>query len=150
MTEVLSPPEPVRGRRFVKGRSGNPTGRRYGSRNKKTLTAAVLLDGEAEALTRKAVELALAGDPTALRLCIESILPPRTSGEVYAAADRELRGYLCRDECGHRRTRPRHHHPGRGREDRQCGRHPRAGDHYNQKERVRCRSTADFGIEQFL
>jgi hypothetical protein len=27
-------------------------------------------------LTRKAVELALAGDPTALRLCIERILPP--------------------------------------------------------------------------
>ena len=76
MTEVLSPPEPVRGRPFVKGRSGNPTGRRYGSRNKKTLAAAVLLDGEAEALTRKAVELALAGDPTALRLCIERILPP--------------------------------------------------------------------------
>ena len=76
MTEVLSPPEPVRGRPFVKGRSGNPTGRRYGSRNKKTLAAAVLLDGEAEALTRKAVELALAGDQTALRLCIERILPP--------------------------------------------------------------------------
>jgi hypothetical protein len=63
MTEVLSPPEPVRGRPFVKGRSGNPTGRRYGSSNKKTLTAAVLLDGEAEALTRKAAELALAGGP---------------------------------------------------------------------------------------
>ena len=27
-------------------------------------------------MTRKAVELALAGDPTALRLCIERILPP--------------------------------------------------------------------------
>jgi len=27
-------------------------------------------------LTRKAVELALAGDPTTLRLCIERILPP--------------------------------------------------------------------------
>jgi hypothetical protein len=36
----------------------------------------VLLDGEPEALTRKAVELALAGDPTALRLCIERIPPP--------------------------------------------------------------------------
>jgi hypothetical protein len=36
----------------------------------------VLLDGESEALTRKAVELALAGDPTALRLCLERILPP--------------------------------------------------------------------------
>ena len=76
MTEVFSPPAPVRGRPFLKGRSGNPTGRRYGSRNKKTLAAAVLLDGEAEALTRKAVELALEADPTALRLCIEHILPP--------------------------------------------------------------------------
>ena len=47
-----------------------------GARNRKTLAAAVLLDGESEALTRKAVELALAGDPTALRLCIERILPP--------------------------------------------------------------------------
>jgi hypothetical protein len=76
MTEVLSPPAPVRGRPFVKGRSGNPSGRPVGRRNNKTLAAAVLLDGEAEALTRKAVELALAGDPTALRLCIERILPP--------------------------------------------------------------------------
>src|SRR6516164_7490558 len=76
MTELLSPPVPVRGRPFVKGRSGNPTGRRYGSRNKNALAAAVLLEGESEALTRKAVELALAGDPTALRLCIERIVPP--------------------------------------------------------------------------
>jgi hypothetical protein len=76
MTEVLSPPGPVRGRPFVKGRSGNPRGRPVGARNRKTLAAAVLLDGESEALTRKAVELALAGDPTALRLCIERILPP--------------------------------------------------------------------------
>jgi Family of unknown function (DUF5681) len=76
MTELFSPPEPVRGRPFAKGRSGNPRGRPVGSRNRKTLAAAVLLDGESEALTRKAVELALAGDPTALRLCIERILPP--------------------------------------------------------------------------
>jgi hypothetical protein len=47
-----------------------------GVRNKKTLAAAVLLEGESEALTRRAVELALEGDPTALRLCIERILPP--------------------------------------------------------------------------
>jgi hypothetical protein len=65
---------PVRGRPFEKGRSGNPAGRRGGSRNRATLAAAVLV--EAEALTRKAVELALDGDPVALRLCIERILPP--------------------------------------------------------------------------
>ena len=51
-----------RGRPFEKGRSGNPGGRR-GSRNKATLAAAALLAGESEALTRKAVEMALGGDP---------------------------------------------------------------------------------------
>jgi hypothetical protein len=35
----------------------------------------VLLDGEGEALTRKAIELALAGDATALRLCMDRLLP---------------------------------------------------------------------------
>jgi hypothetical protein len=65
-----------RGRPFAKGQSGNPDGRPAGARCRKTLAAALLLDGEAEALTRKAVELALAGDPTALRLCLERILPP--------------------------------------------------------------------------
>jgi hypothetical protein len=34
-----------------------------------------LLEGEFEGLTRKAVEMALAGDPTALKLCIERLLP---------------------------------------------------------------------------
>ena len=78
MDELFSqtPPEPVRGRPFQKGQSGNPRGRRYGSRNRATLAAAALLDGEAEALTRKAVELALDGDPMALRLCLERVLPP--------------------------------------------------------------------------
>jgi hypothetical protein len=35
-----------------------------------------LLAGESEALTRKAVQLALAGEPTAMRLCVERLLPP--------------------------------------------------------------------------
>src|SRR6266851_7817603 len=78
MTEELTP-RPlgrVRGRPFEKGRSGNPGGRRVGCRNKTTIAAAALLAGEFEALTRKAVDLALVGDPTALRLCLERILPP--------------------------------------------------------------------------
>jgi len=70
------PPARVRGRPFEKGRSGNPGGRRPGSRNKATLAAAALLAGESEALTRKAVDMALAGDPTAMRLCMERVLPP--------------------------------------------------------------------------
>jgi hypothetical protein len=69
------PPVLPRGRAFEKGRSGNPAGRRPGSRNKATLAAAALLAGEAEGLTRKAVEAAFAGDPMALRLCVERLLP---------------------------------------------------------------------------
>jgi len=72
----LKPPGQVRGRPFAMGRSGNPAGRRPGSRNKATLAAAALLAGEAEELTRKAVEMALDGDPTAMRLCMERVLPP--------------------------------------------------------------------------
>jgi hypothetical protein len=62
--------------RFQKGQSGNPAGRPRGARNKATLAALALLEGEAEALTRKAVEAALAGDMQALRLCLERIAPP--------------------------------------------------------------------------
>lgn len=68
--------------RFQKGQSGNPAGRRLGSRNKATANAELLLDGEAEALTRKAVELALSGDAAALRLCLERIIPPRRGRPV--------------------------------------------------------------------
>src|ERR1700730_13122273 len=78
MADVLIPRPrgPERGRPFATRQSAPPAGRPAGARNKKTLAAAVLLDGEAEALTRRAVELAFAGDPMALRLCIERILPP--------------------------------------------------------------------------
>ena len=36
-----------------------------------------LLEGEAEVLIRKAIERALAGDGTALRLCLDRIILPR-------------------------------------------------------------------------
>jgi hypothetical protein len=62
---------------FQKGQSGNPSGRPKGARNKTTLALEALLDGEAEAITRKAVEMALEGDVTAMRLCMDRILPPR-------------------------------------------------------------------------
>ena len=66
-----------RGRPFPKGESGNPTGRPLGARNRTTVAAQTLLDGEAEALTRKAIELALNDDLNALRLCLDRIIPPR-------------------------------------------------------------------------
>jgi hypothetical protein len=67
---------------FQKGQSGNPAGRPRGSRNRSTLAAEILLEGEAEALTRRAIELALEGDTTALKLCLERIVPRRRSRSV--------------------------------------------------------------------
>ncbi len=74
-----------RGRPFEKGQSGNPKGKPKGARNKATLAAEVLLDGEAEAITRKAIELAKGGDITAIRLCLERIIPPRKERPVAAS-----------------------------------------------------------------
>jgi len=68
--------------RFPKGTSGNPNGRPQGSRNAATLALETLLDGQAEALTQKAIDLALTGDMAALRLCLERILPPRKDRPV--------------------------------------------------------------------
>ena len=63
--------------RFLNGVSGNPHGRPKGSRNKITLAAEVLLDQEAEKLTRLAIDKALGGDTVCLRLCLDRILPPK-------------------------------------------------------------------------
>jgi hypothetical protein len=67
---------------FSKGQSGNPGGRPLGARHKATLAAEALLDGEAEGLTRKAIEAALGGDMPALRICLDRILPPRKERPV--------------------------------------------------------------------
>ncbi len=68
--------------RFRPGQSGNPAGKPKGTRNAVTLALESLLDGQAAALTQKAIELALAGDLTALRLCLDRILPPRKDRPV--------------------------------------------------------------------
>src|SRR6516225_7334249 len=68
--------------RFEKGVSGNPAGRPAGSRNSATLACEALLEGQAEALTQKAVDMALAGDPVALRICLERICPVRKDRAV--------------------------------------------------------------------
>lgn len=71
-----------KGRKFAPGQSGNPAGRPKGARHKTTLAIEALLEGEAEALTRKAVELAKAGDMQALRLCMDRLAPPRKDRSV--------------------------------------------------------------------
>jgi hypothetical protein len=68
----------TRGKPFQPGNAGKPKG----TRNKATLALEALLDGEAEAITRKAIEMALDGDTTAMRLVLERILPPRKDRPV--------------------------------------------------------------------
>jgi hypothetical protein len=71
----------TRGRPFQPGNSGRPKG----ARNRTTVAVEALLDGEAEALTRKAVAVALSGDVTALRLCLDRVMPARKDRPVMFA-----------------------------------------------------------------
>lgn len=73
----------MRGRPFLPGAaSPNPAGRPKGARSKATLAMEALLEGEAESLTRKAIELALNGDGPALRLCLDRLSPVRRDRHV--------------------------------------------------------------------
>jgi hypothetical protein len=78
MTELRNNAPNTRGRPFKKGNPGRPKG----ARHKVTCAVEALLEGEAEALTRKAIEKALDGDTVALRLCLERIAPPRKDPHV--------------------------------------------------------------------
>jgi hypothetical protein len=60
--------------RFRKGESGNPAGKPKGARDKRTALRE-LLQPHAADLVKKAVELALAGDTAALRICIDRCIP---------------------------------------------------------------------------
>lgn len=71
-----------RGNPFKPGQSGNPAGKPKGTRHKATLAIEALLEGEAEALTRKAVEMALEGDMQALRICMDRLAPVRRDRPV--------------------------------------------------------------------
>jgi hypothetical protein len=61
--------------RFRRGFSGNPAGRREGSRNRATLALQSMLENEGERIVRKAIQMALEGDPSALRLVLERLVP---------------------------------------------------------------------------
>ena len=68
--------------RFRPGESGNPRGRPPGSRNRATLLAQNLLDGDAEGIVDKLIKRAKSGHPAALKLCIERLVPRRRDGAV--------------------------------------------------------------------
>ena len=56
---------------FTSGNAGKPRG----SRNKARVAIESLLEGQAEALTQKAISSALTGDTIALKLCMDRLVP---------------------------------------------------------------------------
>ena len=70
-----------RGRPFPPGNKLG-RGRPRGSRNKATLALQDMLGQHAEALVKKCVVMAMQGDTTAMRLCIERLLAPRKQSPV--------------------------------------------------------------------
>lgn len=62
---------------FKPGVSGNPNGRPKGLKNKATIIAQDLLDGDSEKITKKCIQMAMKGHPVALKLAMERIIPPR-------------------------------------------------------------------------
>ena len=60
---------------FKPGQSGNPGGRKKGSRNKVSILTQNMLLDESEAITRTAIDLALNGDRMMIKLILDKITP---------------------------------------------------------------------------
>ena len=67
---------------FQKGESGNPAGRPRGARNRTTVLLENVFAEDAEAIARKAIELAKAGETAALRMCLDRLVPVRKDEPV--------------------------------------------------------------------
>ncbi len=79
-----------RGGQFKPGVSGNPAGRPRGSRDPRTVILAELLDDDGVKIVRRLIEQAKSGEPWAVRLCIERLLPRherRVAVEIPRAVD---------------------------------------------------------------
>jgi hypothetical protein len=101
---------------FQPGQSGNPAGRPRGSRNRCTIMVEKLLDDSAGELTTAAIAQAIGGDPAALRVCLDRVVPrlrhrpldfalpdlvtlADTPGAINAIAQGLARGEIDREEA---------------------------------------------------
>jgi len=97
----------MRGRPFQPGNKYG-RGRPPGSRNRVANAQQQTLEEHAETLTKKCVHLALQGNTTAMRLCMERLLPARrqrvlqfklpaikTMADVASASETVVRGVTC-------------------------------------------------------
>jgi Family of unknown function (DUF5681) len=67
---------------FQKGVSGNPAGPAKGTRHKITMLAEKLLEDDRDAIVKAVIAAAKGGDPTAMRLCVERLVPLRKGRPV--------------------------------------------------------------------
>lgn len=66
--------------RWKKGESGNPLGKPKGLRNKATMATEAIISGRADELVEKVVSMALNGDVTCLKACLDRLIPPKRDG----------------------------------------------------------------------
>lgn len=71
-----------RGRPFQPGRSGNPRGKRKGTRHRLTILAASLMEKDAKAVVQAVVSKAKDGDMSAARLVLDRVVPVRRGAPV--------------------------------------------------------------------
>src|ERR1700730_13216835 len=67
---------------WKKGQSGNPAGMPKGTRHRATMLAEKLMEDDAENIVRVVIAAAKGGDPTAMRLCVERLVPLRKGRPV--------------------------------------------------------------------
>lgn len=79
-----SPTKDPKSGRFLKGGGGRPKG----SKNKVTVAIENMMAGEAEAITRRCIDLAKGGDPTALKIVMDRIAPVRKGRPLQGIARR--------------------------------------------------------------
>ncbi len=61
--------------RFIPGQSGNPAGKRPGTRNRATVLREALRDGEEAATARIVIDKALSGNQVAARFVVDRLMP---------------------------------------------------------------------------
>ncbi|MET4752561.1 DUF5681 domain-containing protein [Bradyrhizobium sp. RT11b] len=83
LPETQAPAAPAKNRaktgggKFQKGKSGNPSGRKPGSRNKKTLMLEHMSDDDRVAIVSKIIRQAKRGDRLSQKMIVDRIEPPR-------------------------------------------------------------------------
>lgn len=79
-SEISANAEKMQGnQKFQKGYSGNPKGKIKGTRNKATLIAERLLQGELETICRRLLQEAVEGNMQAIKMILDRLLPLKRS-----------------------------------------------------------------------